>query len=97
MKQLFKKIVGQNLKKEQVIQFQMHFLNVKIIELLKSEKVNDSFHEPIVECASSRTEDIQKALINTASHITQAHLKDFDWKLQVLLPLLLTHCQAFCL
>ncbi len=43
----------------------------------------DPLHEPFMEVIFSRTEDVQKALIHAASHLAQAYLKDFDWRLEV--------------
>eukprot|EP01114_Cavostelium_apophysatum_P021977 TRINITY_DN7816_c0_g1_i2.p1 TRINITY_DN7816_c0_g1~~TRINITY_DN7816_c0_g1_i2.p1 ORF type:complete len:190 (+),score=29.21 TRINITY_DN7816_c0_g1_i2:22-570(+) len=57
-----------------------------ILEDLKSinNTIPEKYRESIVECVSSRREDILPALINSSSHISQAHLQDFDWKLQLI-------------
>jgi len=72
-KQFIQRAIREGLKKEQ------------IVEQLKAGSIPETLHEHFIDVISSRTEDIQKSVIHSASHIAQAYLKDFDWKLELVI------------
>jgi len=68
-----KKAVGLALTKDQ------------IVEDLTKIKVDAKYQEIIVETVLARNEDVRAALVEYSSAISQAHLEDFDWKVQLTL------------
>ncbi|EGG14895.1 COMM domain-containing protein 8 [Cavenderia fasciculata] len=67
------RVVGKELKKDQILQD------------LKTAGLNDEIAIVITDCIISRYQDIKRELTEKLSAISSSHLKDFDWKVNLVL------------
>eukprot|EP01090_Pellita_catalonica_P001948 TRINITY_DN1164_c0_g1_i1.p1 TRINITY_DN1164_c0_g1~~TRINITY_DN1164_c0_g1_i1.p1 ORF type:complete len:201 (+),score=45.08 TRINITY_DN1164_c0_g1_i1:23-604(+) len=63
----------------------LEYTGSQIADQLKKYNVNDEDIKIIVECLNVRGKDIRENLIKDASTISKTYLKDFDWKIQIVL------------
>lgn len=75
-----KRVIALGLNNQQVI---INNLQRKIGEDLSKVKLDGKYQTLIVETVSARSEDARAALTENSTHLSQAYLSDFDWKVQV--------------
>ena len=57
----------------------------QIIQDLDKHSLSPDIKQVICSCLSARQDEVRAALVNSTAGITNAYLKDFDWKVKVII------------